>query len=64
MANRYIARVQIGRKVVTTAEFDTREDAAKEAFRINPKAKSVATGYGYNGSFDIRFHRPADILAQ
>ena len=40
---------------VASRAYPTREEAAKELFMLFPSAKEVATGYGYSGSFAIRW---------
>jgi hypothetical protein len=45
-----------GRRLFTSAYYTTREEAVAEAFKARPKAKSVTSGYGWNGTFDIRWH--------
>lgn len=45
-----------GRPLFRSAYYTTREEAVAEAFEARPKAKSVTSGYGLNGTFDIRWH--------
>ena len=60
---KFIARVSAksGRKLYQTGEHDSREAAAREAFETMPAARECATGYGYNGNSDVRWHGREDI---
>jgi hypothetical protein len=45
-----------GNELFTSRPYSTREEAAAAAFAAQPNAQKVSTGYGYKGSFDIRWH--------
>ena len=40
-----------------SAYYTTREEAVADADMARPRAKLIASGYGYHGGFDIRFHK-------
>jgi hypothetical protein len=62
MTLKFTAHAKINRiESLTTREYDTREDAAREAFRLCPSVKEVRTGYGYNGLLDMRWVRREQI---
>jgi hypothetical protein len=52
----YTGSAMVGRSLKNTAPQPSRIAARDAARTMAPKAKSVSTGYGYNGSFDIRSH--------
>jgi len=52
----YQGMVKVGNGYQQTGPQPDRISARDAARAINPKAKSVSTGSGYNGSFDIRSH--------
>jgi hypothetical protein len=46
-----------GRVLFTSHAYPTRDECVSVCFAARPKAKTCCTGYGYNGTFDIRWHR-------
>lgn len=56
----YFGNVKVGRSNQTVGPHTNREAATTAAFALNPKAKTVSTGYGYKGSFDMRWHNRGD----
>jgi hypothetical protein len=59
-ARQYSGTVKVGRSYQTVGPHPSREAAAASAFALNPKAKTVSTGYGYKGSFDMQWHNRGD----
>jgi hypothetical protein len=57
----YSARIsrRDGRALYMSAEYPTREDAARDAFAARPKAKECSTAR--QSYFDIRWHRRDQI---
>lgn len=60
MSREFYAHVKLGRKLQMVGPFENRESAKNAAFALNPKAKTVSTGYGYNGSFDMQWHQSTE----
>jgi hypothetical protein len=56
MTQQFWSEVKVGRDEQRLGPFATRNEAYAAAWALNPKAKSVCTGYGAQGPwFDMRW---------